>query len=148
MKWLDNPGCWVFDDGRVAMPSKQGLRYPKQTPDSCGYLRMHIGHSRFSVHRFDNRVGNLRWATQTEQVENSEPVLSSVTKYGLRKKEDPKEYHRRQEQVYRDKTRQAYNQYQRDYRKLHSSAINSRRRELYAARKAASHLTPASSQEP
>lgn len=160
MKWLEEPGCWVFDDGRVAVPSKQGLRYPKQTPDKDGYLRIRIGRSTFRVHRlvavafipntdntptvdhinrirYDNRLENLRWATPTEQAENSVRVLNSVMKYGFRKKEDPKEYHRLQMQEYRKRTHQEYNQYQREYKKLH-----------YAAKKAALRPDPASSQEP
>ena len=47
----------------------------------------HINHI-----RTDNRVSNLRWATQSEQRENSSQVLERAD-YGVRETENPKLYH-------------------------------------------------------
>lgn len=155
MKWLEEPGCWVFDDGRVAVPCKQGLRYPKQTRDRLGYFRACIHRKSFAVHRLvavafvrnpenkptvdhinrirdDNRATNLRWATQREQVLNSSKVIDALNKYGVRQVEDHRTYIRR---------------YQREYRHLNRDVLNAKRRERYAAKKAALHPDPASSQE-
>lgn len=49
--------------------------------------------------RDDNRICNLRWATQKEQVENSGMVLNRVD-YGVRRCENIREYRHNRDRVY------------------------------------------------
>lgn len=49
--------------------------------------------------RDDNRICNLRWATQKEQVENSRQVLNRVD-YGVRRCENIREYRHNRDRVY------------------------------------------------
>lgn len=60
----------------------------------------------------DNRVCNLRWATHTEQRENSSIVLNRAD-YGVRASENPIEYNREYHKAHRDEQRE----YCREYRK-------------------------------
>lgn len=104
------PGYWVSDQGRViAMMSKPGTVL-KQQADEDGYLRVHLyqeGRSpiHMQVHRMvalafigapspgeavahnngrrtDNRVTNLRWATQAENV--ADKALHGTEQIGSR----------------------------------------------------------------
>lgn len=171
MKWLDNPSCWVFDDGRVAVPSKQGIHYLNMVPDRLGYLRVSIHRKPYRAHRLvaiafvknpenkpsvdhinrvrdDNRASNLRWATQREQVLNSSKVIDELVKYGVRRSDDSRTYIRRYQREYRKTHREELNAKRREYRKIHREELNAKRRTRRAARKAAPPPTPASSQEP
>lgn len=49
--------------------------------------------------RDDNRLCNLRWATQKEQIENSETVLNRAD-YGVRRCENIREYRHNRDRVY------------------------------------------------
>lgn len=116
MKWLDEYQCWVFDDGRVATPSKSGLKYRKFHTDKHGYARCRV-HNKHSilVHRLlaqafilnpenkptvdhidrnpiNNSIENLRWATYKEQADNRACVDACVEKYGVRTCDDKKMY--------------------------------------------------------
>ena len=116
MKWLAEYQCWVFDDGKVATPSKKGLTFRKPHRDKHGYLRCRI-HSRSAVliHRLlalafinntenkptvdhidrnpsNNSLDNLRWASFKEQADNRGIVENSINKYGVRQCENKKLY--------------------------------------------------------
>lgn len=69
--------------------------------------------------RDDNRICNLRWATQKEQAENSGIVLNRVD-YGVRRCENILEY---------------YRVTSREYRKSHRDAILSHKKEYYKSHK-------------
>lgn len=78
----------------------------------------------------DNRVCNLRWATHTEQRENSGRVLNRAD-YGVRYSENPIEYNREYWKAHRDEQRR----YSREYYKAHRDEIRARNRDYYRKKK-------------
>lgn len=79
--------------------------------------------------RNDNRVQNLRWATYTEQHENSGIVLNR-SDYGVRYYENPIEYNREYHKAHRDDILAS----KREYYKAHRDEILARKRK-YRERK-------------
>ena len=86
------PGYWTFGSksGRYASVKFHGKVYHVhrlvaetfiQNPENKPTVD-HINRN-----RFDNRVENLRWATQKEQIDNSSHVIDRID-YGVRKCED------------------------------------------------------------
>lgn len=65
--------------------------------------------------RTDNRVQNLRWATRKEQVENTKAVDRELSKYGVRKCDNPREWLKQHMREYREAHREEYNEYIRNY---------------------------------
>lgn len=121
MKWLDEYQCWVFDDGRVAIPSKNGLRYRKHIRSGNGYINVTThGRKMVGLHRLlalafipnpdpstktdvdhidrnplNNSLSNLRWVTPKENSANCDRADRSLEKYGIKPSIDKKEYLRR-----------------------------------------------------
>ena len=107
MKWLENPGCWAFDNGQVAVPFKGGLkfvatRYPLNPKE---YLKFKLHQRIYLVHRIiasaflspqpncvvdhidrnrlNNAVENLRYLSQKENSYNCLRSDISKEKYGV-----------------------------------------------------------------
>lgn len=68
--------------------------------------------------RDDNRLCNLRWATQKEQAENSGQVLNRVD-YGVRRCENILEYYRVRSREYRKANRDRILAHKKEYYKAH-----------------------------
>lgn len=80
--------------------------------------------------RDDNRVQNLRWATHTEQRENSGMVLNRAD-YGVRYCENPIEYNREYWKAHKEEKRE----YDSEYNKAHKDDIRAKKREYNKAHK-------------
>ena len=128
MKWIPEYSCWVFDDGRVAVPSKNGLRFRSHVRSGNGYINVTAGggHKMVGLHRLmamafipnpegkphvdhiDRNPGNfsldnLRWVTREENLANCDRADNSIAKYGIKPSINRKEYLRRYYQANRDK---------------------------------------------
>lgn len=116
MKWLEEYHCWVFDDGRVAVPTEKGLRYRSHIKSGNGYINVTIyGKKMMGLHRLmalafipnpenkphvdhiDRNPGNfaldnLRWVTRNENLANCDRADNSIATYGIKPSIDRKEY--------------------------------------------------------
>jgi hypothetical protein len=75
----------------------------------------------------DNRIENLRWATQKEQMENTSTVDNRVD-YGVRKCDNKKEYVKAYNKAYREKNREQLKSYYKEYRSTHLEEIRAKDR--------------------
>ena len=92
------PGYWTFGNrsGRYASVKFHGKRYEVHRLVAETFIANPDGKptvDHINRDRYDNRVENLRWSTQKEQVENSANVLNRID-YGVRKCEDRNAYER------------------------------------------------------
>ena len=141
MKWMPQYNCWVFDDGRVAVPySDSTVRSYKRLMSfrnpflQNGYYNVNLQYRRYRLHRLlaeafipnpdnkptvdhidrnpqNNSLDNLRWATGKEQADNTRLVDSGLAKYGVRKCEDPKEYNKRWAEAHKEHLREIKREY-------------------------------------
>lgn len=126
MKWLENPGCWVFSDGKIAIPAETGVRFLKHSINSLGYAVVTINKKTVYAHRLiasayipnplnkpvidhidrnrsNNRIDNLRWVTQRENLSNTEKVDNALKRYGIRCCDDRVAYKRAKYLIDKDK---------------------------------------------
>lgn len=158
MKWLEDPGCWVFSDGRVAVPKGATLFYPKVSKNGDGYPSVNI-HGRFkTVHRLIARafipnplnkpqvdhidrqrdnfsLHNLRWVTQSENQRNTAAFDRSIELYGVSGAVDKSGYMKSYTLVNKARYREYYLQHkeqiakkQHEYHLKHKDEINQRHR--------------------
>jgi hypothetical protein len=142
MKWLEGYQCWVFDDGRVAVPSENGLKYRNHVKSGNGYIHVTThGNKMVGVHRLlalafisnpENKphvdhidrnkenfsLDNLRWVTQKENLANCERADNSIAAYGIKPSIDRKEYSHRWYLAHRD----AMCARSREYRHAHHTS--------------------------
>ena len=146
-------GILVREDGMVfnSVKGRQGNTWTKGSLRRDGYLVVGIRGKDYLVHRLvaeaflpnpenkptvdhinrvrdDNRVQNLRWATHTEQRENSGRVLNRAD-YGVRYCENPIDYNREYWKAHKEEQRE----YNREYNKAHRDEILAKKREYYKA---------------
>ena len=151
-------GVLVREDGMVFNRTRGGnnnkYEWTKGNLHHSGYRHVMIQGKSYSVHRIvaetfihnpdgkptvdhinrirdDNRVCNLRWATHTEQRENSEIVLNRAD-YGVRYCDDKREYQRE----YHQANLEDIHAKRREYRKAHRDEILSKSRAYYQAHRA------------
>lgn len=127
MKWLDDYKCWVFDDGRIATPTKDGIRFVKlQRVKEYAYAYLPAIKGMRGVHRLlalafipnpenkpcidhidrdrtNNSLDNLRWVSYAENAENQDRVDQSIEKYGVRESGDRHAYNSSYAKVNREK---------------------------------------------
>ena len=142
-------GVLVREDGMVFLHKKGshiGYEWTKGCKAKDGYRIVRIDGKMIYVHRLvaeaflpntenkrtvdhinrvrdDNRVQNLRWATQKEQMENNTRVLNRA-EYGVRQCENKSEYDRNYHQAHRDEILAR----QHEYNKAHRDEIRERKR--------------------
>lgn len=159
MKWLEKYHCWVFDDGRVATPSKTGLTFRKPWKDKGGYTRVSLNQeyaSNAQVHRLlalaflpnpndlptvdhidrnknNNTLTNLRWCSYSDNALNKSATDDCIRKYGV-SSNDPLYthfYYKTNKSLlddklrkWREKNRDRYNEYMRQYHRSRRSKAN------------------------
>ena len=157
MKWISELGCWAFDDGRIAVPSKKTtLRFLDITARSGkkGYLHARINKKYVYIHRLiasafipnptqkpvvdhidrnvlNNSAENLRWATYSENGLNSQPHDECISVHGVGSR-DPN-YHHIHRELNIDKYRERDREYQRLHRAHKVEYNRERRRRLRAS---------------
>lgn len=77
--------------------------------------------------REDNRVCNLRWATHTEQRENSAQVIDRMD-FGVRSCENRKEYNNAEAKLWYSNHKDYRKEYMRAYYQAHKDTWNTKRR--------------------
>lgn len=135
---------WCSVDGDIIhVPCKNNKTYRltkgRLTPH--GYLTVSVGDKPYFAHRLvaetflentdnkptvdhinrvrtDNRVRNLRWATHSEQRENSSQVLDA-TDYGVRSCEDKKAYNNAEAKDWYKRHKEYRKEYMRNYYLTH-----------------------------
>ena len=138
----------VKDIGMVLVPKASG-HYEHWTFGSNrgkGYLGIRLKGKNYSVHRIvaetfipnhnkyrtvdhidrnpsNNRVENLRWASEKMQCANQKRVDVCLEKYGIRECEDKKEYRRRYIKKYHKDHREERLAYMREYEKRRKKRI-------------------------
>ena len=158
MKWLDDPGCWVFTDGSVAVPKCGSLFYPKISCNSDNYPGVNINGRHKTLHRLiarafipnpDNKpqvdhidrnrgnysLDNLRWVTQSENQRNTLAFDRSVELYGVSGAVDTAAYrheynlrHEEKRKLYYQQNRERLLANMRKYHAEHREQINERHR--------------------
>lgn len=159
-------GVLVREDGmlfhRTIGGNNKNYAWTNGSPDGHGYRVICLRGKMYKVHRLvaeafipnpdgkptvdhinrvrdDNRVCNLRWATHTEQRENSATVLNRAD-YGVRWCENPIKYRRSYNNAHKDEIHDQVREYrkshieeihakQREYRKSHIEEIHAKQRE-------------------
>lgn len=143
-------GVLVREDGMVLL-HKKGSRieydWTKGSKAKDGYRVIRVNRKMIYVHRLiaesflpnpenkrtvdhinrirdDNRVQNLRWATQKEQMENNTRVLNRAD-YGFRQCENKREYNRNYRQAHIVEILKR----EHEYHKTHRDEILARKRE-------------------
>lgn len=148
MKWLDEYQCWVFDDGRVAVPSVNGLVFKKiYLCPSNPYKTVKINGKTEFLHRLiaiafvpnpnnnpvvdhinrcktDNDISNLRWVSYRENSANTERISNRNYAISINSYTDHTGYMREYMSIHRSSNREAYNQYMRAYRRRKKEAGN------------------------
>ncbi len=140
-------GIQVREDGAVLVPDNRSvprfkLHWTYGNTDAFGYKRVQVGGKTYKVHRLvaeafienpdwkktvdhidrnraNNILSNLRWATASEQRENSSSVINRAD-YGVREKDDKAAYQRAYEAANREKV----NAWHREYKRRRREAQN------------------------
>ena len=140
-------GIQVREDGAVLVPDNHSvprfkLHWTYGNTDFFGYKRVKVGGKSYKVHRLvaeafienpegkktvdhidrnraNNSLANLRWATSSEQRENSSSVINRAD-YGVREKDDKAAYQR----AYVAANREKVNAWHREYKRRRREAQN------------------------
>ena len=156
MKWLENPECWVFDNGTIAEPDGKGsLRFKQAGFTAGGYAYVYIKRRQYYVHRLvaaayipnpynksqvdhinrdrsDNTSTNLRWATPHENNINKLSTDIAIEKYGFVPSENRTQYEKLRHKNYKEDHRDQYRAYHREYERNRRKRLRSNRSETHS----------------
>lgn len=148
MKWLENPKCWVFDNGSVAEPDSRGfLRFKQIGFTAGGYAYVYIKRKQYYVHRLvalayipnpdnkpqvdhinrdktDNSSTNLRWSTPHENNINKRSTDIAIEKWGFVPSEDRAQYEKLRHIAYKKTHITQYRKYHREYERRRRKGLH------------------------